>query len=612
MNTSKSIFYLEFKKSCGKWHVLVILVFYVILMVMAQVGMNEYKGELKEVEIANRLEKLKAGQFDRYTPYSVFGVQFIIMPTPLNFLQTFQVYNDLVSAVDSGTKLLVYESKKGNNVTPDTAAGYLNFSGLLFLFGSILACVYGYMGYNNEKYLKYLCRLKAFNNVFFSIFAVRLVLFSLTVLFILASNVGLALLNGIHILDSHYLWFSLLVLVVLNFFLFIGALFGALKNRKAGIALVVGMILILDFLVPWLVIKTVKNISVSISEHQTQYDQLIILMAFEKLGIKTFGDLRSGDEVKEFMKSYLKNQLTIQEEMESKHRQRIIEKIEKYRMISVFFPSSFYLTSTAEISGKGYNNYFAFYDFTKKKKREFIVFYFQKEYFETPEPGKVESFIKGNDSIFRCVSSLPGNFLFGMGLLLFYMVVAVIGTYFIVYNKVYPVKKKLPGEIDMFIHIEKEEDTFFFTRDPLVKAKIYNHFSGIETLESDIYLLPESSLDTTGKIDFAYLPNPRDLKGICAKMLYKFLNREKMDKNQEKWMVMLKHALQYELIILDDFFKDLGPYEINEALKILKEKDKFFLVITNDYYMTKALADKKNICYLKTDPTSAPIRDEKD
>ncbi len=582
--------------------------FFVILMAMAQVDMKEYLGELNEVEAANRVEKLNAGQFDRYTPYSVYGVRFVIRPATLNFLQVFRVYNDLVSEVDSGTKLLIYESKKGNNVTPDTAAGYLNFTGLLFLLGSILAAVYGYKGYRSEQYLRYLCRLRVFKNVFFSILFARLALFSSMVLGILAGNVVLGRINGINILDSHYLWFSLLVLAVLNFFLFNGAWFGAIKNTRAGISLVVGMILLLDLLVPWLIIKTVKNISVSISEHQTQFDQLEILMAFEKLGIKKFGDLRSGDEVKEFMKSYLENQLKIQEDLESKHRQRIMEKIEKYRAFSVFFPSSFYLAATAEISGKGYNNYFAFYDFTGKKKREFIVFYFQKEYFEEPKPGQVESFIKGNESIFRCQSSLPGNFLLGMVLLFFYMSGSIIGTYFLVYYKVYPIKKKLPGEADLFIHIGKAEDIFFFTGNPLVRAKIYNHFSGEETLESDILLVPGPSLDTAGQIDFSYLPPARELKGIDAKTLYRFLYGEKMEKNREKWLVMLDYAVQSEVIILEDFFKDLDPEDIDEALKILKEKDKFFLVITNDFYLTKDLADKKNVCFLKSDATANAVK----
>jgi hypothetical protein len=587
----------------------VVLVFFVMLMAMAQVDMKEYKGELKEVDTANQLQKLNAGQFDRYTPYSVYGVRFVIMPSPLNFLQAFGVYNDLVSAVDTGSKLLLYESRKGNNITPDTAAGYLNFSGLLFLLGSILASVYGYTGFHHKQYLKYLCRLKVFKNVFFSILWARLVLFSLVILCILAGNVVLGWINGMNILDSHYLLYSLLVLAVLIFFLFNGALFGALKNRMAGIALVVGMILLVDFLVLWIVIKTVKNISVSISEHQTQYDQLKILMAFEKRGFKKFGDLRTGDEVREFIKSYFENEVKFYEDMESKHRQRIIEKIEKYKTLSVFFPSSFYLAATAEISGKGYNNYFAFYDFTEKKKREFSKFYAEKQYLAEPKPGQVESFIKGDDSIFRCKSSLPGNFLLGMVLLFFYMSGSLFATYFIVYNRVYPVKKKLPGEDDLFIHILREEDKFFFSGYALVKAKIYNHFSGKETLEGDISLDPDSSLETTGKIDFAYLPNPGELKGICAKTLHKFLFGEKMEKNREKWFVMLKHALQYELIILDDFFKDLTPDEIDEALKILKEKEKYFLVITNDFYMTKVLADKKNVCYLKSDATADAVKE---
>lgn len=609
MNTSKSIFYLEFKRSCGKWHLVVALVFFFLLMAVAQVDMQEYKGELKEVEFSSQLERLKAGQFDRYTPYSVYGLRFVIMPTPLNFLQVFRVYNELVSEVDTGSKLLVYESRKGNNITPDTAAGFLNFSGLLFLLGCILAVVYGYPCYRSEPYLKYLCRLKVFNNVFFSILAARLALFSLVILCILAGNVVLGWINGINIMGSHYLWYAFMVLAVLNFFLFNGALFGALKNKTAGIALVVGMILLLDLLVPWLVIKTVKNISVSISEHQTQYNQLKILMAFEKMGIKKFGDVRTGDEFKKLVKSYLENQLKIQEDLESKHRQRIMEKIEKYQTLSVFFPSSFYLASTAEISGKGYNNYFAFYDFTAKKKRDFIIFYFQKEYFEEPKPGKVESFIKGDESIFRCSSSLPGNFLLGMVLLFLYMSGAVIVTYFIVYNRVYPIKKKLPGEFGMFIHIYKEETIIFFTGDPLVRSKVYNHFSGKETLESDIFLDPKSSLETTGQIDFSYLCNHRELKGICAKTLYKFLFGEKMEKNREKWLVMLDHAVQYELVILEDFLKDLSPADIKEALLFLRDKEKYYLVITDDFYMTKELAEKKRVFYSEADATAEAIKE---
>ena len=196
----------------------------------------------------------------------------------------------------------------------------------------------------------------------------------------------------------------------------------------------------------------------------------------------------------------------------------------------------------------------------------------------------------------------------GMVLLFFYMSGAVICTYFIVYNRVYPIKKKLPGEADLFIHIGKAEDIFFFTGNSLVRAKIYNHFSGEETLEGEILLDPDSSLETTGQIDFSYLPPASELKGIDAKTLYRFLSGEKMEKNREKWRVMLDHAVQSELVILEDFFKDLTPDEIDEALKILKEKEKYFLVIADDFYMTKVLADKKNVCFLKSDETASPVK----
>ena len=113
MKAKNSVFCLELGKFDIKWRLTVLLLFYVLLLGMIQVEMNEYKGELIEIEKANKLENMKAGQFDRYTPYSVYGIRLISLPAPLNFLSAFQVYGSLVAAVDTGTKLIIYESRKG-------------------------------------------------------------------------------------------------------------------------------------------------------------------------------------------------------------------------------------------------------------------------------------------------------------------------------------------------------------------------------------------------------------------------------------------------------------------------------------------------------------------
>ncbi len=103
-------------------------------------------------------------------------------------------------------------------------------------------------------------------------------------------------------------------------------------------------------------------------------------------------------------------------------------------------------------------------------------------------------------------------------------------------------------------------------------------------------------------IDFAYLPNPRALRGIDSGTLYVFLTGRKPGQNLEKWQVMLEHALQSNLVVMNEFFPGRKPETIIEILRQLRDKGKFFLVITADYYMTKALADPQDIFYMKGDP----------
>ena len=74
-------------------------------------------------------------------------------------------------------------------------------------------------------------------------------------------------------------------------------------------------------------------------------------------------------------------------------------------------------------------------------------------------------------------------------------------------------------------------------------------------------------------------------------------------------LVMLDHAVQYELVILEDFFKDLSPADIKEALLFLRDKDKYYLVITDDFYMTKELAEKKRVFYSEADATAEAVKE---
>jgi hypothetical protein len=577
---------------------------------MFMVQLSEFDAEVKETERSNKLEKQKAAQFPAYTPYSVYGFHLKCMPSPLDFLRTFQIYSELISRADVGIKLEISEEKKGSNTIPDTAGGYLNFAGILLLAGSILSHIFGFLALYDEKRLKYLCCFHRYRKVFFQLVLTRMAVVSSFVLLLVLVTLLVAFISGKDIFHSHYFIFAALAILMLNLSLVTGAAFGALKNKATGINLLIAVLIFLLVFIPWTVNNIGKHVTLSISASQTEYDKLKPLMDFEKRGIEKFGNLREGDDFNKFIESYREDELKLLKDMENKHKQRLLEKADKYRLLAMLFPSTFYLATAAELSGKGINNYFAFYDNTEKKKIGFIKFYFQKEYFTKPKPKKVDSYLKGDDGIFYLEPSLPKYFFIGLLLQLVYFIVMGFMAYIKGSQKVHPLKQKFPAEEDMFIHITQSETNVLLTLEPLVKAKLYNHLSGKEKLKSQVDLVSGDEFESAWNSDFAYLPHPDTLEEIGPRVLHTYLFGKAPEVSMDTWQVMFKFALQHKLIVMDDFLKGMRPDKIKDILLKIEEKQLFCLIISSDYYFTNAIVkDRKSIYCLKNDPLFGLLKD---
>lgn len=265
MKPSKSSFYLDFKELTCTRNLVIIGIFYILLLGIAQMDIIGIKKEIKEIEIANKLEKLKFEQFDRYKPYAAYGIRFFTMPSPLNFLSGFKIYGGLIANVDHGTKVNIYETRKGINIIPNPASYFLNFTGLLIIFGYLLTMLLGHEAFNDVKEL-----------------------------------------------------------------------------RLPG------------------------------------------------------PGMPMGDET-----------------------------------------------------------FFGFYGLIEQMKRGFIEFFFEKEYFSAHVSGKVESFIKGDENIYRCRSSLPTNLWAGIILTLLYSTGLIALTHYFTYRKIFPVKQKLKNEEDVHTFIRQ-------------------------------------------------------------------------------------------------------------------------------------------------------------
>ncbi len=602
MKPKKTSFYLEFKQLFCIRHLAIIAIFFALLLVIAQIDIIEYKKELKEIDIANKLEKLKVEQFDRYKPYAAYGIRFFTMPSPLNFLSGYKIYGGLIAAVDHGTKLSIYETKKGIKVLPDPSYGFLNFTGLLLIFGSFLAMMLGYTAFNNEMLLRFLFSLKSDARTFWIRLTSRMIFIAAVLICLALSVFLLAWANGLTIPLNYFLIFVGVAILVMNFFLFLGTVSGSLKTRLKRITTFICLFLVVTVFSLLVFVKIVNSISNNISEYQTEYDKLRLLMTFEINGLKRFGNVRSGDELNTFFKGYLNNEVKILEDMESRYKKEISDRVDIYQGLACLCPATFFLTSANELSGNGYDTFFGFYGLTEQMKSAFIKFFFEKEYFTTPVPGKVESFIKGDENIYSCRGSLLKYFWIGIFLTLLYIAVLAVLTYRFNYNKIYPVKKQLENEEDIYTFIRKGEPNLFFTQSELVKAKLYNHFSGKEKLKGDISFVPDGNLTDQEKIDFLYIGPVFSFKHISPTTLHLFFFGEKPEKNMETWEVLLKYALTFQVVIFDGFMETVDPRKLADTKKLLAEQEIYSLVITSDFYFAgEYINEPQNLKFQKND-----------
>jgi len=594
MKPKKTSYYFEFKQMFCLRYVIIIAIFFALLLAIAQMDIIANKKEIKEIEIANKLEKLKVEQFDRYKPYSVYGVRLFSMPSSLNFLSSFKIHSGLIAAVDTGTTLRIYETKKDNNVLPDPSYGFLNFVGLLIIFGSFLAMMLGYPAFNNEMELRFLFSLKSDAGTIRIRLTSRMIFITALLICLALCVFLLAWANGLTIPLNYFLVFWGVAILIMNFFLLLGTVSGSLKTRLKRITTFICLFLVVTIFSLLIIVEVVKGFSNNISEPQTEYDKLQILMVIEKRGITKFDTKRSGEEVYKFMIESFENDFKVIDAVEDRHKNFLFENIDKYGFLSALFPSTFFFMTTNEISGQGYKNYKDFYSFTEVTRREFIKFYIQKEFLEKPVPGKVESFIKGDENIFKCPSSIPVYFWVGISSTLFYIAVLAFLTLLFTYRKIYPVNRKLENEKDIYIRMQKGAPAVFFTKSELARAKIYNHLSGKERIRGEFCFEQDENMDLEKKFDMVFLPDPAALNDIKPRDLHRYLFGEDPENNMETWEVMLKYAQNFRIVIFDDFLKGMEPFKIDEIKKWLNDFEVYSITMTSDYYIARDFINERD------------------
>ncbi len=619
MKTESSLFFGELKESWIKQWFIVLFLF-VILLSMAQVGFIKYKNEKKEIESTSKIESIRAEQFKRITPYGVYGIRLSSMPSPLFFLSSFRAYDTLTSFMNSGPDLKIYENKRNDRMTPDATIGYLNYSGFFLLLFCSLAFYNGHQSSKCTKFVYFMHNIRYSHKSNFILILSRIFFQTLILFLILGATIILAYFNSISIVTRYYLSYSYLAVIVMIVFFILGFIAGASKRKGKLTAL---FLAILFFIAPIYLTIINHDLSKFVSTTETSFNKLKIFLAFERLGLRKYGKLRSGEKVNKFISDYLNNDMKIIDRMEDNLLKEIKEKFERYRILSTLIPSTFFLASASEISGNGNTTAEDFYDFSQQMKRNFIehyanIKYFSKKKQDNEEPNKlpthVESFIKGDSNIFYSEPSLHKYHGTGTLVTLLYIVLFGFIAYRLYLRKLLPPGTTKPLE-DFTLFMHNRETNYLFTADEVLKTRFLNNL-GDRKNKINALCMRNGEIDSDFEVsDYFYLPNVSHFEGIRPATLHRFLLGEGMKTKLDIKQVLLKYAKTRHFVVLDEFFRDMPANDVWDTIRELDEIEEnfYYLVISSDYFLTKETADKyPKINLFKDDPTSARIRFDKE
>jgi hypothetical protein len=253
-------------------------------MYFVYTGSQQYSDIESSKEEFKKIERIKVSQLQTYDQYGGHGFGLYFMPSVLSvFFNNTNLFNELSAQVDVGPKLNIYDSFKGKQVFSLKPGRWLDFSGIMLIFGSLMALYYGYDAFRHKEYLKFLASIYGHLGVYRFIWLSRMILLGLYFLFVFFCAILLLKLKGINLTGSqfvHLLIFLLIMLLMLVFFFTLGTIAATRSKYK-----IITFVLIwfgFAYFLPVFINIVIEGRSRDIaSNYKSESDKLKILMGFE-------------------------------------------------------------------------------------------------------------------------------------------------------------------------------------------------------------------------------------------------------------------------------------------------------------------------------------------
>jgi hypothetical protein len=595
----KNLVGFEFKKVTGKAYISVFLFFLVASGYLFYHGLSQYKHILEENKIFQKFERDKYKQFVYPAHYGCYGLRLRYEPSPfMAFFESGSV-GDMTSFIDGSERMKIYKPLIGQSAFAMLKSAFMTFSGFILLFGSGLILLYGFSGSKDHDWIKFLEELAGRRwKLFLYQLISRTVVLLLYCLVIALLSIILFIIAGVSINIDWIFFYTINLFLMWFCFLFGGLIAGTFKNRLWG-GIVVGIIwFVFTFVVTMFIYHiTYKKARSITSPFKMETVKLKLFQGYEKGSLEESGLFDKSkygdkDEARMFMNFWngdFKKIMRKEEEMLAEMKERI----SFYQTVSALFPSTFFLSSSNEMSSRGFTGLVEFNEYTQEKKKAFIWFiadiYILSN--KVNEWKELAPFPKDNENIYKGQIRLPGNYSFGLTINFIWMIVLV-SLYWFMFNRMLDRAQDTQRELSPD-ELKRDNTNVIFTSDKGLLSQLIKklRFQNISFLA----VPGPASLpgDTTVKNLFSLfgLAVPEDLeelKEIAGKYIFA------LDPDQ-KGMVLSEiiRTLKADVFIFDNFLAGLSDEAINYFSGVLTtlKKGRTVVYFTNSMMVTTLICD---------------------
>lgn len=543
MKTFRAYITNEFKRFFSKRTSILVLMLIIFALAFLQSGILRYQESLNRKLIFQEIESSKLDKYISYSQYGGYGFRLLFVPAPFSiFASNSGVITDMESSIDTSERLKIYNPLKGKNVFELRESLLTDFSGIVLFFGSLLSLFYGYTTFNNIEYSRLLASITSRSKVFWFLLASRLFILGSLLLIFFGLSLLLVFLNGIVIpFDSHLLAFILIILLTNLFFLTLGTVFSTLKSKITAAIILLSAWFALIFLLP-AIIDTYTGGKANFMPHiyNLEMEKLKIISQFEKSAIKKAGlftrkSLEENQQGEiEIMESFWENGFQRIQEREENLKKETMKVISNHQILSVIFPSTCYIAINSELGSQGYQNYINFYNHAQDVKINFYRFYLDKKFHKKgikDGEKKIEPFLKKDGNVFYGQTKLPGPYLLGFGLTLFYIIILAHISQVRFRKALYPRPDAENKDLDNpTLKLTNGETRVFLVEDERFRNQLYtllagrNKFYNLSGYHDRIYIEERDAVSDPDKANFLYLCSPRELPGdVITEDLIRFL-----------------------------------------------------------------------------------------